>query len=178
MSLIRWNHPKSHPEDSRYLLPALSTMRGEFDRLFDRLIAEPWSMTGSMLSSSEAVWMPSLDVSDTGKEIAVRVELPGVDPKDVEVSITGTHLVISGDKTEESEGRNESRYHMERRFGAFRRIIELPGAVDAKKAVAEHAHGVLTIRVPRTEEARPTQVEVKPSKEAASTARTVKVGAK
>jgi HSP20 family protein len=107
----------------------------------------------------------------------VRLDVPGVKTDDIDVQLSGNDLVISGEKREETEERGEEYFHCERRYGSFRRIIELPPTADVDHVSAECADGVLTISVPKQETAKPRRVmiESKPKKEAG---RQVPVGAR
>lgn len=89
------------------------------------------------------------EVEETGQEVVVRVELPGMEKEDCRVTIEGNTLFLSGEKHSESEA-GDSTYHiMERAYGSFQRTISLPGSVDGDKAVASYRNGVLTVRMPK-----------------------------
>lgn len=89
------------------------------------------------------------EVEETGREVVVRVELPGMEKEDCRVTIEGNTLFLSGEKRFESET-GDSTYHiMERAYGSFQRAIPLPGSVDGDKAVANYRNGVLTVRMPK-----------------------------
>ena len=100
----------------------------------------------------QGAWAPSLDVSETEKEIIVSAELPGMEEKDVDVSIQNGVLTIKGEKKEEKEGKNV--YRMERRYGAFQRSVEIPSEIDKDKAEASYKNGVLTVKLPKTKAAQ------------------------
>jgi len=97
-------------------------------------------------------FMPQVDVADTDKEIKVSVELPGLDDKDVEVSLTRETLTIKGEKREEKEEKGKDYYRSERSFGSFTRTIPLPFEIDAEKAEASFKKGVLTVSLPKTKQ--------------------------
>ncbi|HRX83420.1 MAG TPA: Hsp20/alpha crystallin family protein [Phycisphaerae bacterium] len=157
MSLIPWR--KKHEQADILPAPALSSLRSEFDQLFDRFFGE---FESGFPAGTEGMgaWLPAFEVSETGDAVTVKAELPGVDPQDVDVTVSGNILTISGEKREESEKREGVTYRCERRFGRFQRSIELPTAVDADNVTAENANGVLTVRLPRSESARPRKVKV------------------
>jgi HSP20 family protein len=138
---------------------ALSTLRTEFDQLFDRFFGD-FGGGFPELASNEGAWMPAFEVSESDNEVMVRAEIPGVDPKQVEVTVSGNILTIAGEKRDEVEQRDGVTYRCERRFGRFQRSIELPAAVDAERVTAENANGVLTVHLPRTETSRPRKVKV------------------
>lgn len=93
----------------------------------------------------------------------MRTEVPGIAAKDLEITVTGKLLSIAGEKEEQKEQKGEDYYQCERRFGSFRRVIELPETVDADKTTAESDNGVVTIHVAKRPNTKPKQVEVKPA---------------
>jgi HSP20 family protein len=131
----------------------------EWGRLLDRFFEEPWSLWDRSLAASGG-WVPSLDVVDGEKEIAVTVELPGVDPKDFEISVLGQTLVVTGQKKSEKEEKGKTFYRSERSYGSFRREIGLPEGTDPEKVNAEYANGVLTIRIEKQKAATPKRIAV------------------
>jgi HSP20 family protein len=92
---------------------------------------------------------PSMDLTDNEKEIVVTAEMPGLDEKDFEVTVSGDLLTLKGEKKDENEHRNGDAYYMERRFGSFSRSVRLPFEVKDEKVDARYEKGVLTIRVPK-----------------------------
>ena len=92
--------------------------------------------------------------------IVVKAELPGLNPDDIEVSVHGNTLTLSGEKKESSEDKGDNYYHVERRYGRFHRDVLLPAEVDAEKVEANYKDGVLTITVPKTEEAKPKKIKI------------------
>lgn len=157
MSLIPWRNKRN---ESRGELAPLTEFRSEVDRLFDSVLREPfgWGERGW-----NDLWNPSLDVSDDDKTVTVKVEVPGVKPDDISLSVTGNTLLISGEKKESEERKENGLYHCERRFGSFRRNVMLPPGVDPEKVTADYAHGVLTVRLQKTPEAMPKKIPVKAS---------------
>ena len=139
-------------------------LRKDMDRVFDRFFTGrlDWPF-GSMQSRDR--WGPALDVSETDTEFSVQAELPGVDPKDVEISITGRSLTLSGQKKESTERKDANCYHSECRFGSFSRSLQLPESVDPDKVSAEHKNGVLMIRLPKRESETPKRITVETVKE-------------
>lgn len=154
MSLLR-----TKPRETVLAPPTtLTRMRDEMDRVFDRFVREPldfvWPGDGKN-------WMPALDVIDNETEITVKAEVPGMAAKDVDVSITGNNLRLSGQKDECKEEKAENCYLSERRFGSFQRSIELPEGVDSERISAEQDNGVLTIKIPKLRTAKPKHIPVK-----------------
>jgi HSP20 family protein len=135
----------------------LVTIQDELNRLFGR------TYTGSelMRPTASGTWMPSMDVYETEDKIVATMDLPGIEPADVEVSVEDSTLTVSG-KREFSSQVDEDNYHrIERRYGAFVRAISLPQTVDTDKVEAHFDKGVLTIEVAKVERAKPKKIEVK-----------------
>ena len=116
----------------------------------------------SWLGSS---WLPSLDVSESEKELSVNLEVPGADPKDIEISLVGNKLTIQGQKKEKTEDNSHGFYRTERRFGSFRRTIELPQSVDENSITADYKNGVLTIKAHKTETAPKKRIPIAADKQ-------------
>ena len=134
----------------------LVSIQDELNRLFGRTF-------GSELTRRSAAgsWMPALDVFETQDKLVAKMDLPGVDPKEVEVSVEDSTLTVSGTR-EFTQETDEQNYHrVERRYGQFSRSITLPQTVDAEKVEASFDKGVLTIDIPKTEKARPKRIEVR-----------------
>jgi len=105
-------------------------------------------------------WVPALDFAETPEAYVVRAELPGVDPQEVEISIEDGRLEISGEKSAEQTEEKQGWFRVERSHGSFHRTVELPGAVDTGKVKAESRNGVLTITLPKREEAKAKKISV------------------
>ena len=155
MSLIPWK-TKREEEAARQLSP-LDGFRNEVDRLFSAL-SHPFHWESGGLA---AAWDVPLDVEETDKQIVVRAEIPGVKAEDLELSISGDALVISGEKKEQQERREKGYFYQERRFGSFRREVPLPTAVDADNVQAEYTNGVLHVTLQKSVEALPRRIQVK-----------------
>ncbi|HEX5103285.1 MAG TPA: Hsp20/alpha crystallin family protein [Pirellulaceae bacterium] len=106
-------------------------------------------------------FLPEVNVTETDKTIDVAVDLPGMKPEDVKVELHEGNLWISGEKKEEKEEKGKTFHRMERRSGAFRRILPLPVEVDPGKVDARFHDGVLTISLPKSEKVAPQKIEVK-----------------
>jgi HSP20 family protein len=138
----------------------LASFRNEMDRLFDTFLREPfgamdWPQWGA------GKWSPAIDIAEDEKELTVRAELPGIDPKDLDVTVVNNQLVLSGEKRESSETKEKGVYHSETRYGSFRRTLPLPEGVDTEHVDAQYANGVLTLRLPKTAPAAQKRIEVK-----------------
>lgn len=129
----------------------LLSLQSTINELFDGFLGRP------TLTPFSAVWgerAPTVDVTEGKDEIRVEAELPGVDEKDVHVSLSDNVLTISGEKKLEHERKEEGRLTSERSFGSFQRSIPLPCEVVADKVDASFKKGVLTVRLPKSKEAR------------------------
>ncbi|MDI6764892.1 MAG: Hsp20/alpha crystallin family protein [Thermodesulfobacteriota bacterium] len=99
-------------------------------------------------------WLPSLDVSETKNDLVVKAELPGMDPKDIDISLNEGILTIKGERKQEKE-ENEQNYHLiERSYGSFTRLVRLPREVKSEKISASYKNGVLKVTLPKSEEAK------------------------
>jgi len=156
--------------------PNVLRFRNEFDRLFDRFFEDPWGVP-EMAIEPGLTWTPAVDVIENENAITVRAELPGMELKDIDVSVTGNLLTVSGEKTQEQERRDDVSCCCERSFGSFRRTLELPQGVELSKVTAQYANGVLTVSVPKPATARARHVEVKPAANGAAHPQRVEVGA-
>ncbi len=157
MSLIPW---KNKREGRQGELAPLVTLRHEMDRLFDSFVREPFGdMDWSFWGGNK--WSPAIDAAEDEKELTVRAELPGIDPKDLEVTVAGNQLVLSGEKRESSETKEKGVYHSETRYGSFRRVLPLPEGVDTEHVDAQYANGVLTLKMAKTIPAGQKRIEVK-----------------
>jgi HSP20 family protein len=127
--------------------------------VLNRFFGDPWG-TG-MGGPSRLPDSVCLDIDETPEEIIVRAEIPGVDPKDVELDLQGDVLTIAGEKKDETSRATAGLNYTERSFGAFRRQIGLPYPIEADKVRAECVNGVLSIHLPKAEAARPRRIEIK-----------------
>lgn len=132
----------------------LLTFRSAMDRLFD----ETMGQTGVTLSSFGA---PAVDMYQTDDDVVIKASLPGVSPKDLNISITGDVLTMRGEVQEQRETEGAQYHIKERRYGSFSRSIALPAAVVAEKADAQFENGILTLRLPKAEEVKPKTITVK-----------------
>jgi len=163
MSLIPWRSKREHKDVERVSASPLASLRGEIDRLFDRFFDDFWSDRGFLDRPFDFGFGPRTDLSESENEVAVKVELPGVSAKDVDISLEGNILNIRGEKKEEKEERKRDYYYTERQFGSFHRSIQLPSSVDPDKVEAKFKDGVLTVTVPKRADAKPKRIEVKTS---------------
>ena len=109
----------------------------------------------------EAGFMPPVDVHETNDRVIVEAELPGVEPKNVDIRVEGDALIIRGERKQEKEQKEGGFYRMERSYGRFERQVELPSYTDPQKCEATYKNGVLKVELPKKEEAKPRSIEVK-----------------
>jgi HSP20 family protein len=103
---------------------------------------------------------PAMDIAEKDKAYQVTAELPGLDEKDIDVTVSDNVLTIKGEKKEEKEEKEKNYYLSERRYGAFQRSFDLPSGVDTAKIEAQFAKGVLTITLPKSAEAQKKQRKI------------------
>ncbi len=130
-------------------------LRQTMDRLFDDGYARPWRF----LTTDDALRLP-VDIAETENEIDIKAEMPGMNPNEVEITIQDDALVIRGEHREETEDNKKDYRRREIRYGSFHRSIPLPSRVDAEHATADFNNGVLHLRLPRSESAKPKQIKV------------------
>ena len=145
MSLIKYYNP-----DLTTWSP-FSNLRDHFNRLFD-LGAQPADSFGN--------WSPVLDASEDKEKYTVAVELPGLKKEDLNVVVHDGVLTISGERKSEKETKEGTVHRSERFYGKFSRSVSLPQAVKADQVKASYKDGVLTVEVPKAEEAKPKSIEV------------------
>jgi len=150
MSLIRYQTPELSNWSS---IDRLASFRDEVNRLFDFT----WPSPDSGLFSG---WSPALDVADDKDNLVVKVELPGMKKEDINLSLHDGVLTVSGERKHEREAKEGGTFRSERYFGKFQRSVTLPSAVDANKVNASYKDGILTVELPKAEEAKPKQIAV------------------
>jgi HSP20 family protein len=154
------------PTPARSAAPDVwQSFRGEMDRLFDRFgfpsfrrmfdVEPSWGY-----ESSFGVAVPAVDVTEDERAYRITAELPGLDQKDIDLSVTGDMLVLKGEKRQEREQQDKNRYLSERSYGAFQRNFSIPDGVDRDRIGAEFAKGVLTLTLPKTTEAQKQQKKI------------------
>lgn len=137
----------------------VSHLQHEFDDLFNRLFRRDFGFAGDPLG--KGLWFPTTDISETKKKITLKVEIPGVETRDIDVSVDGRRLTIKGERKQEKEEREENFHRTERFYGQFQRTIELPAEVDPSKVDAAYKRGVLRIGLQKTKESHPRKIKVK-----------------
>jgi len=149
MAIVRW-------EPFRDLM----TTQREFDRLFKEAFT-PLFGEGDI---STRTWAPPVDIFETENDIVLKADLPGVDPKDVEVKVEDNTLYLKGERKFEKEVKDESYHRVERSYGSFARSFSLPNSINAEKVKAAYKDGLLTLTLPKREEAKPKTIKIDVSK--------------
>jgi HSP20 family protein len=154
--MIPWKRKESYREEGERTLAVRQdpflTFQEQMNRVFDDFFRGS-GLEGFAFREAWDAFSPSVDIVETNKEIEVSVELPGLEEKDIDVSVSKNVLTISGEKRQEKEKRGHNYVHAERSYGSFRRSIPLAGRVDASRADALFRNGVLTVTLPRTSRA-------------------------
>src|SRR5574338_551500 len=139
---------------SQFLAPfELGELNDTAQQLFEDVFGKNFPAKGQ-------AWAPAVNVAETKDEFTVTAELPGMKTEDVSVDFTDGILTIRGEKVDEKMEKEDDRtfYMWERRFGTFQRTLPFPGGIDDKKIAAEFKDGVLTVRLPKTEEVKPKRL--------------------
>jgi len=148
MAIVRW-------EPFRDLLSLQERMNRLFTESY-RTGAEgqgdEWALGGS--------WAPAVDIHEQEGNIVLKAELPGIDPKDVDIRIENNTLTLRGERKFDDEVKRENYHRVERTYGAFARSFTLPNVVDTEKIKADYKDGVLRVTLPKREEAKPKQIQV------------------
>lgn len=137
--------------ENRWLDPfdMLSDIQGDINRLFSNSIHR-----------GHTDFVPSLELHEEDDKFIVNMDTPGMERKDLDISVTGTTLAIKGERKAEEKKKEKGYYYSERRYGSFQRIVELPAEVDAEKITANYKDGVLEVTLPKSERAKPKQIKV------------------
>ena len=147
MDLIRWE-PRDNP------------MRSFFDEFFD-VMGRPSSHKRRSWEEG-GIWSPATDLIDKKDKLIARVELPGVEKKDVKISLSENNLTIQGEIEKDKETKKEDYYCCERVYGTYSRTISLPTEVDQDKIKANFKNGILEITMPKKPEKKPTEITIEP----------------
>ena len=138
-------------------LPTFARLQDQLNRMFDGFAFADES------NGAADTFVPALDLADTPEALVVKLEVPGVDAKDINVSVQENVLTISGEKKSEKKEEHKNWYRRETSYGRFSRALTLPAVVDANRVEATTAAGVLTVRLPKSETAKPRQITAKSS---------------
>lgn len=152
MKLIRYTRPSLW---SASPFEQMASLRNEINRLFEAPFGDI-ERGGEFFNG----WAPALDLREDKDNLVATVELPGMNKKDLDVSVHDGVLSISGERSRESKSEEEGLYRSERYYGRFHRTVALPKPVKVEAIKAAYKDGILTVTLPKTEEARPRQIEV------------------
>ncbi|MGE0702899.1 MAG: Hsp20/alpha crystallin family protein [Vicinamibacterales bacterium] len=146
MAIVRWNDP----------FREFTQLQDRINRVFNDAYGR--NDEGLLTSGS---WVPPVDIYQNGdQEIVLKAELPDMTREDIEITVDNGTLTIKGEKKLATEVKEEQFHRIERRYGTFTRNFSLPRTVDATKVAADYRNGVLTVRLPLREEAKPRQIKV------------------
>ena len=145
MAIVRWEP-----------FGKLLSSQDRFNRLFTQIFPRSFDEGDASITT----WMPAVDVYETEHNLTLKAELPGVDPKDIEARVEDGTLYLKGERKFEKESKKENYHRIERTYGSFMRSFALPTSVDADKVSAEYKDGVLTLTLPKSEQARPKQIQL------------------
>lgn len=152
MTLIKYNPSKD-----------LLDLEREFNRIFNSF-GNRFGLTKSKESDEEyenAVWMPLTDIYEDKDKFTLKIDLPGIKKEDVKIAYSNGSLNISGERVQESETKDAKCHRMEKSYGKYFRSFSLPELIQEDKINAEFNNGQLTITVPKAEEAKPKEIEIK-----------------
>jgi HSP20 family protein len=151
----------------------------EMGRRFEDFFGRPFlPAIWRRFPSEEMIWSPAIDVLEKEDKFVVKVELPGVKEEDVDVSVAGDMLTISGEKQAESEVKKKGYYYSESSYGSFSRSVTMPSTVDASKIEASYDKGVLEITLPKAPEVNPKKIKVVSKKKEEPTGKKVEAASK
>lgn len=151
MAMERWR-----PVDRFDPFRNVGEIQHEVNRIFDSFFGRPPAQG----VRGDRVWAPLVDMYETKDDLVLMAEVPGVKEKDVSVSITGDLISIKGERRFDEEMKEPSVLHLERVYGRFERLVQLPIPVQADKVKATYRDGVLEIRLPKAEEVKPRQIKI------------------
>src|SRR5215470_11909520 len=146
----------------------ISSFQDQFNRLFDEIAGRTTDQ--SVLSA----WAPSVDIYETEHELVVKADLPDVDPKDLDIRVENNLLTIRGERKFEKQVNEENYLRVERSYGSFARSFTLASTVNADAIKADYQSGVLSLSIPKREEAKPKQIKVNVSTPAVAAAASAK----
>jgi len=142
------------------------TSRGFFRRPLQSIREEMQDLVSQVLGDEAPSWFPAsiapnIDVSETDHAVEVRMDLPGIKPEEIDIQLSNNLLTVSGERKEEKEEKGKTFHRVERRMGSFSRSVLLPCCVQETKVDAKYQNGVLSISLPKTEEAKSHKIKVK-----------------
>ncbi|MBP7587249.1 MAG: Hsp20/alpha crystallin family protein [Thermoanaerobaculia bacterium] len=139
--------------------PEADLFRGRMDRLFNQMLNTPWAPLPTEDVANRG-FLPAVDIRETPEQLTIVAELPGLDKKDVAITIENQVLTIAGERSFEKETKDEICHRIERSYGSFSRSFTLPTNLKTDKVEAKFDNGVLTVLVPKAEETKPRKVTI------------------
>jgi len=133
---------------------------------FERFLREALSPASSEGEVSTRTWAPPVDIYEDGDNLVLKAELPGINPDEVEIRVENNTLYLKGERKFEKEVKEQNYHRVERTYGTFTRSFSLPNSVDPDKVVASYKDGVLTLTMPKKEEAKPKTIKINVTKAA------------
>jgi HSP20 family protein len=146
-TIVRWDPFKE-----------ITTLQDRMSRVFEEALGRSHRPDEDYISGS---WIPSVDVRETSDSLVIQAELPGIEPDAVQVSVENGVLCLKGSRSFEKAAEGETYHRVERAYGAFERSFTLPTNVNAEKIEATYKHGILTLTLPKREEAKPRSISIK-----------------
>jgi HSP20 family protein len=150
MALLRWEP-----------VAELNTLQNEMNRLFNTLVDPSTRTSRGVGGDTSPRWLPPMDLLETAEHYVLRADLPGLADEDVNVQFEDNVLTISGERTAEHHNQQDGYHHLERAFGTFSRSLTLPDGVDPDTVQAHFDRGVLEVKIPKPEQKKPRQVQIK-----------------
>ncbi|MBF0100624.1 MAG: Hsp20/alpha crystallin family protein [Desulfobacterales bacterium] len=157
-NLIPWRKQKNEVKSS--IEDHINHFHREMNTLFDRFF-EKRSNDFPVNLVDEGNWQPKVDISEGKKDIIIKAEIPGIEPKDLDISLNGRVLVIKGEKKNEKESKEKNYHRIERSYGYFNRTLELPTDVIESEVNASYKNGILNIELKKTKESETKTIKVK-----------------
>jgi HSP20 family protein len=141
----------------------MSRLQRDIDRMFDDFLSPVSNLVGNVLDR-QVIFSPPCDVDESDSHYLVSFDLPGINKQDVNIEVRDNQLIVSGERKEERKEERKDRVSTERLYGAFQRAFTLPSTVDADRVEANYENGVLRVAIPKSEAAKPKQIEIKEGK--------------
>jgi HSP20 family protein len=145
MAIIRWDPFRD-----------IVTLRERMNRMFEDIVTQK----GEEKDIVSSAWAPAVDIYETESELVLQAEIPGINEKDIEISIEDNTLTLKGERKFEKETKEENYHRIERSYGSFFRSFTLPPYVDPEKVEAEHESGILKVRMPKKPELKPRKIKI------------------
>jgi len=161
MNLIPWKNKGEDKGNVTVEDRPLVRLRDEMEHLFDRFWQEPWNTGLAEAFPAISSLGLRLNLAESENEVTVTAEVPGIDPKDVDISVSNNLLTIRGEKKQDKEEKKRNYHYIERSYGSFHRSIQLPSTVDSSKVDAKYKDGILTVTLRKRPEAKPKRITVK-----------------